>query len=133
GLGTTEEEGVVVADVLGSSAPYTIALKSALAKGHSDNSTIHSAGVNNPHGVFFDFNSHLTPRVWFVHRGTQDGVNAGMRAESGPARLSYFDVVANEMVIYDFGQQEMKDLLGTAPTNLHAAFVDTRGHLWVIS
>jgi VCBS repeat-containing protein len=109
-------------------------------------------GFDNPHGVFFDFDSHLTPRIWFVHRNA-GGTNAnvgGSHADddempSGNGRLSYLDLAAvfrnadpartgaPENTFFSY------DLAGLAPNDVeffddtHAVFVDARGNVWVTS
>lgn len=95
----------------------------------------------DPHGVSFDFNGHLTPRVWFVYRNSnldQDAPEfttpAGIEF---PSAVGYLDVVTNTLrtvLLNDVqltssanpSQQRTADITGT-----HAVFTDTRGHVWI--
>jgi hypothetical protein len=74
-----------------------------------------------PHSVFFDFESHLTPRVWFAQR------SAGL--------VSYLDVATNTIVTYNLRQmlEPMKAALGLTEleADAHAVVVDRRGVVWV--
>lgn len=80
--------------------------------------------VSDPHGAFFDFDSHLTPRVWFVYRNDEVG---------DVARVSYFDVEQKKLFTYDFAN--LSSLLGfDADETLkesHAIFVDATGDVWL--
>ena len=69
---------------------------------------------SDPHGIFFDFETHLTPRVWFVQRNAD--------------RVSYLDLESNELVSYD-----LRQLLGVDEDaiEVHAVTVDRRGNVWV--
>ncbi len=69
---------------------------------------------SDPHGIFFDFETHLTPRVWFVKRNAD--------------RISYVDLERNEIVSYD-----LRQLLGESADSIeaHAVTVDRRGTVWV--
>ena len=81
---------------------------------------------DNPHGVFFDFDSFLTPRVWIAHRNaTGSGASIGAEVDES-ARLSYYDLVSNELVTFPFEQTE----LGVDVNDLHAVFVDNTGTVW---
>jgi len=86
---------------------------------------------SGPHGVFFDFETHLTPRVWFTQRTGK---------EHGGGRLSYLDLVSGDIVTYDLlavlnnanfkvvdAQGNKTDPLG----DIHAIVVDRRGVVWV--
>ncbi len=78
--------------------------------------------TTDPHGTFFDFNTHITPRVWFTHRNEEHGAIP---------ELSYLDLERNVLVTYNF-----EDLLGSVigqsdEIGLHAVEVDSRGHVWV--
>ena len=61
----------------------------------------------DPHGVFFDFNTHLTPRVWFVYRNQLEG---GAAVDDAPPntgmdenlRVSYYDVAQKKLFTFDF-------------------------------
>jgi streptogramin lyase len=116
-------------------------------------------GFANPHGVTFDFDSHLTPRVWFVHRNA-GGINAGVggsegdigkstlpenRDRNGNGRLSYLDlsaVVRNadpartgplEPSYFSYDLAALKPAEPLFFDDTHAVFVDTRGTVWVTS
>ncbi len=69
----------------------------------------------NPHGVFFDFNTHLTPRIWLVHRNSDSG--------GGTTRVSYFDLARKELFTYEFSNEGL--------TGGHAVFVDALGDVWI--
>ncbi len=82
---------------------------------------------DNSHGAFFDFDSHLTPRVWVAHRART----------SGTARISYLDIPSDssdpssgEIVSYEL--INLEGGIGDIPS-LHAVFVDTRGTVWATS
>ncbi|WP_442509309.1 dockerin type I domain-containing protein [Novipirellula sp. SH528] len=74
----------------------------------------------DPHGVFFDFNTHLTPRVWFVYRNQVEGNNGGPSIDDAPEdavnseilRVSYYDVAQRKLFTFDFkdtaGQFELE-------------------------
>lgn len=79
----------------------------------------------NPHGVFFDFDAFLTPRVWIAHRNA-GGSGASIAGDVDGARLSYYDLVANELVTFPFEDAE----LGVDVNDLHAVFVDDAGTVW---
>lgn len=81
----------------------------------------------NPHGIFFDFDSYLTPRVWVAHR-TAGGANANKAGSVDGARLSYYDLVSNEFVTYEFDE----DTVGLHVEDLHAVSVDDTGTIWTV-
>lgn len=93
---------------------------------------------DNPHGIFFDFNTHLTSRVWVAHRNA-GGSNAGKQADEGEGRLSYLDVVKKELVSFDFSNAALKSLLEQRGIHegrllaFHAAFTDANGDVWASS
>ena len=84
--------------------------------------------ATDPHGAFFDLDTHITPRVWIVHRNASDqdtpGVDPGDLQNS---RVSYLDLVTNELVTVDLASFITPALI----KETHAAFVDARGHLWI--
>ena len=91
----------------------------------------------DPHGVFFDFNTHLTPRVWFAYRNGSD-----MNGDSQPTtnfergRLGYVDVLTKELFTFDLSTIEIDDVrtpeIDPHPIEgTHAVVIDTRGHAWV--
>lgn len=75
---------------------------------------------SGPHGVFFDFETHLTPRVWFTQR---TGPNAG--------RLSYLDLANDRLVTYDLRGLLLANGVPGAGADVHAVTVDRRGTVWV--
>ncbi|MBC7820328.1 MAG: hypothetical protein IAG10_25880, partial [Planctomycetaceae bacterium] len=90
----------------------------------------------DPHGVFFDFDTHITPRVWFVYRNTESVVdNTGMPVSGGQmGRVAYLDLGTGQLVT-----MSLENLLDASDTAIdpmlieqpHAALVDARGHLWI--
>ncbi len=54
----------------------------------------------DPHGVFFDFNTHLTPRVWFVYRNEQSAPVGEVPDQV--LRVSYFDIAQRKTFTFDF-------------------------------
>ncbi|MFM9962986.1 MAG: hypothetical protein ACKV2Q_17395 [Planctomycetaceae bacterium] len=88
----------------------------------------------DPHGTFFDFDTHVTPRVWTVYRNVTGGTT-GTNDTNG--QVSYLDLQTNELVTVDLATLVNPAVAGspTVATDLiketHAAFVDGRGHLWV--
>lgn len=88
----------------------------------------------NPHGIFFDFDTHITPRVWIAQRNAGGSV-AGPGAEGGASLLSYVDVATELLYTYRFAGLEF-DLGGVAPVeaeDFHAVLVDDSGTIWVVS
>ncbi len=63
----------------------------------------------DPHGTFFDFNTHLTPRVWFVYRNEIEG---GVAIDDAPEdsvnneilRVSYYDLAQKKLFTFDFDE-----------------------------
>ena len=93
--------------------------------------TIGGAPSYDPHGVFFDFNTHLTPRVWFVYRNGVDGSGDSQPASDGggvnKGRLAYLDVVTQKLFTFDLSAIPFANSIkGT-----HAIFIDSRGHAWI--
>lgn len=93
--------------------------------------------ATNPHGIFYDFDSHLTPRVWMVHRnakGPYANIDTGGIRD---ARLSYLDVAKQKFFTYDFGSPALKAQLNANGidriVDLHAVIIDARGRVWVTS
>jgi hypothetical protein len=80
----------------------------------------------NPHGIFFDFDSFLTPRVWVAHR-TAGGSDANIQGSVAGARLSYYDLVEEEFVTFAFDTAG----LGFDVEDLHAVVVDGTGTVWL--
>ena len=73
---------------------------------------------SEPHGVAFDFESHLTPRVWITQR------EAGL--------VSFLDPTTDRFVSYDVGTVLRRLGLHTkALQDLHAIAVDRTGDVWV--
>ncbi|WP_442509308.1 Ig-like domain-containing protein [Novipirellula sp. SH528] len=83
----------------------------------------------DPHGTFFDFNTHLTPRVWFVYRNQVEG---GVAIDDAPEdsvnneilRVSYYDVAQKKLFTFDFNEiagqfeiEEHNDDISTATTS----------------
>jgi hypothetical protein len=72
-------------------------------------------GQAEPHGIVFDFESHLTPRIWFTER------------EAG--YVSYLDLTSNQLVSYDVGA--ILKAAGYGAADVHAIALDTHGNVWV--
>ena len=88
----------------------------------------------NPHGIFFDFDTHITPRVWIAQRNA-GGSAAGPGAEGGASLLSYVDVATELLYTYRFAGLEF-DLGGASAVeaeDFHAVLVDDAGTIWVVS
>ncbi|MBL6704967.1 MAG: cadherin-like domain-containing protein, partial [Planctomycetaceae bacterium] len=88
----------------------------------------------NPHGIFFDFDTHITPRVWIAQRNA-GGSAAGPGAEGGASLLSYVDVATEQLYTYRFEGLEF-NLGGATPVeaeDFHAVLVDDAGTIWVVS
>jgi hypothetical protein len=90
---------------------------------------------SDPHGVFFDFDTHLTPRVWFTQR--PNNIPAGMAGApqslgyKGQGEVSYIDLATGQLVVYNLAQQlrdmGYQNLVG----DLHAISIDRNGTAWV--
>ena len=98
--------------------------------------TTNRAVSYDPHGVFFDFNTHLTPRIWFVYRNANgDGDTPGVPDNAlGFGRLGYFDLATKELHTLDLSKTLVKSLDGKSESPIkgtHAVFIDTRGHAWI--
>ncbi len=133
----TMEDGVSVANfdpTNGNVKFYSIGLRDPLTG---------VARYGDPHGVTFDFNSHLTPRVWFVYRNENldrdlpdfgDPTKPFDSTARGPGTVAFLDVETNTLRSFEIddslftqpGSPADFDLAGT-----HAIFVDTRGHVWL--
>ncbi len=91
----------------------------------------------DPHGVFFDFNTHLTPRIWFVYRNGNGGDgDTPLVPDDAQAlgRLGYFDLITKELNTFDLSSILVKSLAGSTTSPIkgtHAIFIDSRGHAWV--
>lgn len=86
------------------------------------------ATATDPHGAFFDLDTHITPRVWIVQRNASDqDTPAVPAADLRNSRVSYLDLVTNELVTVDLASFITPSLI----KETHAAFVDARGHLWI--
>ena len=97
--------------------------------------------ADNAHGTFFDFNKHLTPRVWTAHRalGSPSTVLSFLDIGFDPE-----DPTRSELVSYDFdGINVPTDgdartasgdpILEEPIRDLHAVFVDDAGTVWATS
>jgi hypothetical protein len=85
-----------------------------------------STSAYDPHGVFFDFNTHLTPRIWFVYRnvGNDNDTPTGAAPNTEHhARLAYLDLVTRELVTFDFAELHVE---GT-----HNIRLDDTGNVWI--
>jgi hypothetical protein len=77
---------------------------------------------SGPHGLFFDFETHITPRVWITQM--QKGY------------LSYIDVAKNQLVSYNItsvlkGLGLVTGMIGNElSADTHAVVVDARGVVW---
>jgi hypothetical protein len=72
-------------------------------------------GQGEPHGIVFDFESHLQPRIWFTER------------ESG--YVSYLNLATNQLVSYDVGA--ILRAAGYGAADVHAISLDAHGNAWV--
>ncbi len=81
-----------------------------------------AATATDPHGAFFDFNSHLTPRVWFVYRNDVLG--------DATARVSYFDITSEKLFSFSFNGFKTTPELNDRLEGSHAIFVDALGDVW---
>lgn len=70
--------------------------------------------ITNPHGIIFDFETQIFPRVWFAQRNQISGLLG---------RVSYVDLVNDQVVSYDLTQFGVD--------SAHATFMDKTGTLWV--
>jgi hypothetical protein len=98
----------------------------------------------DPHGVTFDFNSHLTPRVWFVYRNEHTGNDVDFalpvdpplptdpprapRAEAEVARLAYLDLFTGELVAIEFTDERFGGLHLKGAHNIQ---IDDLGTVWI--
>ena len=101
--------------------------------------TVENRGFD-PHGVFFDFDSHLTPRVWFVYRNESSSQEVDEPIPTGQVpeqvmRVSYFDLAEKELFTFDFADLQGVTLDFADNDNVlregHAVFVDAHGHVWM--
>jgi hypothetical protein len=148
--GVLQTVGVTaIAQVL-AQGPFTATLSRGFTSNLSAGTQISVRNGDNPHGAFFDFNTHLTPRVFVAHRnGGGNNVDRGGGNESD-GRLTYIDVGGTNprVVSFDF-EQVKKQILpsglsvaevleangihdGFLPA-FHAALVDATGNVWVSS
>lgn len=89
-------------------------------------STDPGINVGNPHGIFFDFDTAQTPRIWIAHR-TAGGSGAGAKSADPGARLSFYDLDQNEFVTYEFNTMDFPGI-----DDLHAVSVDDTGVIWTV-
>ena len=81
---------------------------------------------SGPHGDFFDFETHNTPRIWFTQR------TGDQAADTHAGRLSYLDLTTNEIVSYDIrGMLRTQFPSLNLKGDLHAVVSDRRGVVWV--
>ncbi len=84
----------------------------------------------DPHGIFFDFESHLTPRVWFTQR--PNGIMAGQDLGfSGRGEVSYFDLATGQLVVYDLANELRALGYPHLVGDFHGVSVDRSGSVWV--
>ncbi len=99
-----------------------------------------SATVGDPHGVTFDFNTHLEPRVWFVYRNSNldlDLPKFPTDHHETPSTIAYLDVATkalryvhlHDIQLTSSSDSNVQFLESFSET--HAIFVDVRGHIWV--
>ena len=94
--------------------------------------------ARGPHGNFFDFDSHVNPRIWVAHRNPAPSSPSSSPGNlpgnvGGDGRISYIEVRPgadgkHRVVTYDIAS-----LAGVELTDMHAAFVDARGTVWFTS
>ena len=72
---------------------------------------------SNPHGIFFDFESHLTPRVWFTQ-------------ERG-GKVSYIDLGTNQLISYDIRSILQANGYANVTAAVHAVTIDRHGNAWI--
>ncbi|EMI20349.1 hypothetical protein RMSM_02727 [Rhodopirellula maiorica SM1] len=135
---------------------FRVTLNSELRNSHANGTTVEIRDTgDNPHGIFFDFNTHLTPRIFTAHRNA-GGVNVSQNQEEGSGKLTYIDIGDEELVSFDFDEIQQRVLpsgktvqqllaengirktfssgntgdLGKLDA-FHAAFADVTGDVWV--
>ena len=96
-----------------------------------DTSQVVSSG-SNPHGVFFDFDSHLTPKVWIAHRNAE-GELAGVGDEGKFGLLSFLEVRPNADGSQNLVTFSFENVTSHHLEDFHAAFVDALGDVWVVA
>ncbi len=84
---------------------------------------------SDPHGTFFDFDTHATPRLWFTQR--PNGSKSTGMVTNGRGEVSYLDLNTGQLVTYDLAN----NLRALGYTNLigdfHAVSVSNTGDAWV--
>ena len=101
------------------------------------------ARYGDPHGVSFDFNTHLSPRVWFVYRNENLDLDLPLFVPRddqlnghGPGTVGYLDVRTETLWTAELNSNSISNQSGPQSQELnstHAVFVDTRGHVWATS
>lgn len=91
---------------------------------------------SNPHGVFFDLETHLTPKVWIAHRNAH-GSNAAEGGEGDFGIISYLDVRENQSGTHNLVSYSFENISAGTPDDsffhlhdFHAVFVDAAGDVW---
>ena len=95
------------------------------------NNTNPATDFRNPHGNAFDFDGHVNPRLFVVHRNAVGGSGRGQIG--GDGRISYIEVRANAAGQHRVVSYDIPALSGLSLTDMHAAFVDAKGTVWVTS
>ena len=72
---------------------------------------------SGPHGIAFDFESHLNPRVWFTQEQGQ--------------LFSYIDLATNKLYVYDLRRILEANGITFEHADPHAIAVDRRGVVWI--
>ena len=109
----------------------------AVENGQSVRDERNGLTVDNPHGVFFDFDTALTPRIWIAHRTAggaaariEGGSSAAQQEAAEGGRLSFYDLAQNQFVTYEFSESTFP---GLGIEDLHAVTVDEAGVIWTVS
>ncbi len=104
-----------------------------------------SSAGDNPHGVFFDFNTHLTPRIFAAQRNA-GGSAVGQAAIEGDGKLTYIDIGDEKLVTFEFDEIKQReispgktiqqflaenDFINGRFDAFHAVFADATGDVWV--
>ena len=93
-----------------------------------DGDIVNPGSDQNPHGMFFDFDGHVNPRVWIVHRNAGgDAANTGGRG-GRTGRVSYFDIRSEELVTFDL--EPLLADTGLDIETMHAVFTSKTGTIW---
>jgi hypothetical protein len=85
--------------------------------------------TTDPHGTFFDFETHVTPRMWFTQR--PNGVIAGSTDNMGHGQVSYIDLTTGKLVVYNLADYIRANGFPNLIGDFHAVSVANSGDVWV--